>query len=423
MKKSLFLLFCFCASFSLNSQGVPAEGHDDGFPLSGHSLHDELLDVLEERVSEESLQLQLARVAVVSEEAEIGRREWAVLQLGARGAKGHLLIEEVQGALIDAVRLPDTPRKVKRAISRHIEFFIADRKDQLEILNWALSYKEGDVDAVNAVSGAVENFQDISADVYLKILELSAAPSVNRVLRLSGLKFLRGRLLQTLEDSDMQSATVDLVFSDQITDEKAVQILSDTLSGFQDPPSEVLLKLAEVAVSPKKIHNPFRRPALNVIEKNIESINGEVQKKLFSGLMRGNSASAVAKRIVRIFRQIPQLDPEVENLMAREVFSNFKANQKTTKPKLSTQLPDDFYESVGIGVGAIATISSSAAFMYSVAMHSNYEGAVFFFDMIGGGIVGGLLGAVTLIPSYWLGVWADDCRKTFRMAKEGEDAL
>ena len=402
MKKSLFLLFCFCASFSLNSQGVPAVGHDDGFPLPGHSLYDELLDVLKEGVSEESLQLQLARVAVAAEKVEIGRREWAVLQLGAWT---YPLIKEVQGALIDAVRLPDTPRKVKRAISRHIEFFIADRKDQLEILNWTLSYRGRDVDAVNAVSGAVENFQDISADVYLKILELSAAPapSVNRVLRLSGLKFLRGRLLQAPEDSDMQSATVDLALSNQIpqTDEEAVQILSDTLSGFQDPPSEVLLKLAEVAVSPKKIHNPFRRPAFNVIERNIESINGEVQKKLLSGLMRGNSASAEAKRIVRIFRQIPQIDPEVGNFIAWKVFSNAKT---------TTRLPDDFYSRLGDSWGSIALLASpiGLAGLSVVNFDPGFVGAT----LIGiGGIFAGKIVDLSLIA---LGKSIDECRRSFR---------
>ena len=410
MKKSLFLLFCFYASFSLNSQGVPAEGHDDdsfkktldALSSHSHSLADKLLDVLKEGVSEESLQLQLARVAVASKEAEIEKREWAVLKLGARGAEGHLLIEEVQGALIDAVRLPDTPRKVKRAISRHIVFSIADRKDQLEILNWALSYRGRDVDAVNAVASAIENFQDISADVYLKILELSAAPSVNRVLKLSGLKFLRGRLLQAPEDSDMQSATVDLAFSDQITDEKAVQILSDTLSGFQNPPSEVLLKLAEVAVSPKKIHNPFRRPALNVIEKNIESINGEVQKKLLSGLMRGNSASAVAERIVRIFRQIPQIDPEVENLMAREVFSN----SKTTTEKL----PDDFYSRLGsdLGILTIPLTSIGLTGLSIIYYDPGFVGAT----LVGfGGIFAGFVGGVSLAS---LGNGIDACRRSFR---------
>ena len=423
MKKSRFCLFLFLGLLTAKFTGDPAragvsDSHGLFNALSSHSLNDGLLEIIELEIGEQALQLQLARLALVSKEADMEKKEWAVKQLGAQQAKGRYLIDEVQGALIDAVRLPDTPFEVKRAISRNIEFHITDRESRLEILNWALSYKRGVLKVKSfsekAVSSAIENFSYISQDVYLKVLELATSPSANKGFRLSALKVLRDHFSQTPGDESMQSAIVDLALSDQVLQisPEAVPILSSSLSGFQDPSSGVLLQLVELAVSPKRIHRPFRKPSMDVIERNTESINGPAQKKLISELVRNKDlpSSSLGERIIRILRRIPDIDPSAKTFLIQEVFSNLKPMGKQRR------LHANFYEFAGSAMGfGMAGLSAIAPYYFRF---SEWEGGAAIMGIALGGLTGFITGGMTFfilgIPLMSLGHKIDKCRNSFR---------
>ena len=348
MIKSLgFSLFVFCLAlcpFRLmaNPRG-PSGEWSDGFhkilaALSHPVNNDDLWDILETEIDEETLQLQLARIAVISQGSNSKQQERAVLHLGARQDAGHPLLEQVQQALIDAVRLKNTPNKVKFAIFRNIKFSIANKEKRLEILNWALSHESAidfqDYPAIEAVSSAIERFPSPSPDVRSKLLELAGSRSAPKKLKISALK----KLCHSSEpdNQDMHLAITDIALSDRILqkDKEAVQILSHAISIFQTPSSAVMLKLSELVVSTKAVHKPFRQPALDVLEINAAYLDRETQKKLLSGLVDKIFTGETTETVVGIFHQIPQIDPEVKKIVMKELFSNLESPTRR-RPHLS----------------------------------------------------------------------------------------
>ena len=404
----------------------------------------DLWDILERHIAEEALQAHLA-IIVVSEGESVNRRAQAVSKLVEIGAE--TLVEEVQMALIDAVRLQDTPQKVKLAISRTFKPSIIDEKNQMSILDYALSEKaqgagqaaEITISAAKilkikrerprqaaeiTVSAAIEGFRYLSASALLKTMELAAHPQAPKNFCLSAMRTVKREFSKSPENREMQMAIVDLALSDQASQKgkEMIQLLSGAIGNFQNSSPAVLLKLAELAVSPKKVHRPFREPALDVLERSAASIDSETQKKLLAALVSQDITKKMAQKTIGIFHKIPKIDPEAENLLVKAVFFNQKSivlGKKKRKSRKKEKSPN-FYENSGLITAAALIIllppAAGAAFFYGIA-----DGEANFLSIFGVTSITGLsipLSVVIGKSVHLLGQKIDQCRAAFKKKRD-----
>ena len=386
-------------------------------------LKKDLWNILERHIAEEALQAHLA-IIVVSEGESVDRRAQAVSKLVEIGAE--TLVEEVQMALIDAVRLKDTPKKVKRAISRTFKPSIIDEKNQMSILDYALSEKaQGAGRAAEiTVSAAIEGFRYLSASALLKTMELAAHPQAPKKFCLSAMRTVKREFSKSPENREMQMAIVDLALSDQASQKgkEMIQLLSGAIGNFQNSSPAVLLKLAELAVSPKKVHRPFREPALDVLERSVASIDSEAQKKLLAALVSQNITDEMAQKTIEIFHKIPKIDPEAENLLVKAAFFNQKSivlGKKKRKSRKKEKSPN-FYENSGLITAAALIILLPPAvglgFFYGIA-----DGEAGFGSIFASTILTGLSIPLSIVvgkSTHILGQKIDQCRAAFKKKRD-----
>ena len=323
------------------------------------------------------------------------------------------LVEEVQMALMDAVRLQDTPQEVKRAISRTFKPSISDEKNQMSILDYALSEKaQGAGRAAEiTVSAAIEGFRYLSTGALLKTMELAAHPQAPKNFCLSAMRTVKREFSKSPENREMQMAIVDLALSNQASQkgEGMIQLLSGAIDNFQNSSPAVLLKLAELAASPKEVHWPFREPALYALERSAASIDSETQKKLLAALMSQDITDEMAQKTIGIFHKIPKIDPEAENLLVKAVFFNQKSPIVFGKKRRSRKKSPDFYRNTAIALSVLLPPAAGLGFFYGIA-----DGEVSGFSILGSMAVGSFVSYLLVGSWVFSTPTKQKCRAAFK---------